>query len=151
MAKRGGFTLLEVILVTTLMAMIAGFSVGVYRNYGKGIELNAVKKNVIYDLRQMQVRASAGENRRNWGAHFVNGAQDYYEVFSSPTNYADVGKTIINIVYLPSTVIFTKPAEGVNFDMIFSSILGSANADFITVSSEGNGQTVNVTASGAVY
>jgi prepilin-type N-terminal cleavage/methylation domain-containing protein len=151
MAKRGGFTLLEVLLVTALMAMIAGFSVGVYRNYGKGIELNAVKKNIVYDLRQMQVRASAGENRRNWGAHFVNGAQDYYELFSSPTNYADAGKTTFITVYLPSTVIFTKPADSSNLDIIFSSISGNASADFVTLSSEGNGQTVNVTASGAVY
>jgi len=151
MVKHGGFTLLEVLLVTALMAMIASYSIGVYRNYGKGIEVTATKKNIVYDLRQMQVRAASGENRRNWGAHFVNGAQDYYELFSSPTNYADSGKTIISVVYLPSTIIFTNPAEGNNLDIIFASISAGASANSVTISSEGSGQTVNVTASGAVY
>jgi prepilin-type N-terminal cleavage/methylation domain-containing protein len=151
MAKRGGFTLLEVLLVTAIMALIAGFSVGIYRNYGKGIELNAARKNIIYDLRQMQARAASGENRRNWGAHFVNGAQDYYELFSTPTNYADAGKIIASVVNLPATITFTDPAEANNLDIIFSSISGGTGADSVTIGSESNNQTINVTASGAVY
>jgi prepilin-type N-terminal cleavage/methylation domain-containing protein len=151
MLQRGGFTLLEVLLVMAIMAMIAVFSVSSYRNYSKSIELDSISKNIVYDLRQMQVRAASGENRLNFGAHLVNGTTDYYELFSSPTNYIDVSKTIISTINLPITVYFTVPAEGVNKDIIFSSISGGASADFLTISSEGNSQTVNVTASGAVY
>jgi prepilin-type N-terminal cleavage/methylation domain-containing protein len=151
MFNRRGFTLLEVLLVVSLLAMIAGFSVASYRNYGKTVEIDAVAKNIIYDLRQARSRAAAGEDRRNWGAHFANGAQDYYELFSTPTNYLDVSKTVISAIYLPATVHFITPAESANLDLIFSSIAGETTADFLTINSEDNTRTINVTASGAIY
>jgi prepilin-type N-terminal cleavage/methylation domain-containing protein len=151
MSNHGGFTLLEVLLVAALLAMIATFSVGVYRNYGVNIQLEATRKNIIYDLRQMQVRAAAGESRRNFGAHFVNGSQDYYELFSTPSNYADGGKTTLSLVYLPGTVVFIRPSNNASQDIIFSSITGATTADYITISSENNAKSVNTTASGSVY
>lgn len=151
MLQSRGFTLLEVLLVMAIMAMIAVFSVSSYRNYGQSIELDSIRKNIVYDLRQMQVRAAAGEGRLNWGAHFVNGAADYYELFSSPTNYLDAGKTINGVVYLPVTVNFVKPAESASLDILFSRISGNTNADFLTISSENINKTIHVTVSGAVY
>lgn len=151
MSQRSGFTLLEVLLVMAIMAMIAVFSVSSYRNYSKSIELDSTSKNIVYDLRQMQVRAASGESRLNFGAHLVNGTSDYYELFSSPTNYLDVSKNIISKIDLPVTVYFSSPIEGANKDIIFSSISGGTNADFLIITSEGNSKTVNVTASGAVY
>ena len=145
MINSKGFTLLEILLVVALMAVLAGFSVAVYRNYGASIQLD------IYDLRQMQTRAAAGQGRLNWGAHFVNGAQDYYELFSSPSNYADGGKLTLSLVYLPGNVIFTRPANSSNQDIIFASITGATTADYVTISADNNAKSVNVTASGSVY
>jgi hypothetical protein len=99
----------------------------------------------------MRVRAAGGEDRLNFGGHFVNGATDYYELFSSPSNYLDAGKKILSVVNLPITVKFAAPAEGVNKDILFNSISGDVSADFLTISSEGNNKTINVTASGAAY
>jgi prepilin-type N-terminal cleavage/methylation domain-containing protein len=151
MLNQRGFTLLEVLLVVAVLGVMASFSVGVYRNYGANVQLDATRKNIIYDLRQMQVRASAGENRRNWGAHFVNGVQDYYELFSTPTNYADAGKTTINLVYLPGTISFIRPANSTNQDIIFAEITGATTADYVSINSENTTKTINVTVSGAVY
>jgi prepilin-type N-terminal cleavage/methylation domain-containing protein len=151
MLQRQGFTLLEVLLVASLLAMIAGFSVGIYDNYGRNMELNSTGKNIIYDLRQMRSNAASGADQRNWGIHLANGAQDYYELFSTPTNYADAGKTIISAEYLPATLHFIKPAEGFNLDIVFSRITGNTTADFLTIGSQGGSKTINVTASGAVY
>jgi len=151
MLERRGFTLLEVLLVVAMMAMIASFSIASYRNYGKSVELDSVSKNIIYDLRQMQVRAASGESRLNWGVHFVNGSTDYYELFSSPTNYLDAAKTINSAVYLPTTVHFSKPADAASLDILFSRITGETSSDFLTVSSENTNRIINVTASGAIY
>ncbi|HTW96215.1 MAG TPA: prepilin-type N-terminal cleavage/methylation domain-containing protein [Candidatus Methylomirabilis sp.] len=150
MFRSQGFTLLEVLLVAALLAMIAGFSIGIYDNYGRNADLNSTAKNIIYDLRQMRSAAAAGENRRNWGMHLVNGSQDYYELFSSPTNYADPEKTMILSEYLPAGLHFVSPAEGISQDVIFASITGDTAAAAITIASSGSSVTINITASGAV-
>jgi len=142
---------LEVLLVAALLVIISTFSVGMYRNYGVNVQLDSVRKNIIYDLRQIQVRAAAGEDRRNWGAHFVNGAQDYYELFSTPTNYSDAGKATLSIVYLPGTISFIRPAASASQDIIFSSIAGGTTADYVSISAENIIKIINVTVSGAVY
>jgi prepilin-type N-terminal cleavage/methylation domain-containing protein len=151
MLNRQGFTLLEVLLVVSLLAMIAGFSIGIYDNYGRNMELSSAGKNIVYDLRQMRSNAAAGVDQRNWGIHLVNGTVDYYEIFSTPTNYADAGKTIISTEYLPGTVRFTKPTESANLDFVFSNISGDTTADFFTIDSLGNSKTINVTTSGTIY
>ncbi|MDD4901638.1 MAG: prepilin-type N-terminal cleavage/methylation domain-containing protein [Patescibacteria group bacterium] len=151
MFSRQGFTLIEVLLVATILAMIAGFSIGIYDNYSRNMELESTGKNIIYDLRQMRAYAAAGVDQRKWGIHLSNGTQDYYELFSTPTDYADAGKTRVSANYLPATLHFVKPAEGVNLDIIFSSISGNTTADFFTVGAPGGSMTINVTASGAVY
>jgi len=151
MINSKGFTLLEILLVVALMAVLAGFSVAVYRNYGASIQLDATRKNIIYDLRQMQTRAAAGQGRLNWGARFFNGTSDYYELFSSPSNYADIGKLTLSLVYLPGNVIFTRPANNSNQDIIFASITGATTADYVTISADNNAKNINVTVSGSVY
>jgi prepilin-type N-terminal cleavage/methylation domain-containing protein len=151
MLKRDGFTLLEILLVMALLTMIAGFSVGVYDNYGRNLGLNATAQNIIYDLRQTRSFAAGGVDRRNWGIHLVNGTQDYYEIFSTPTNYSDPSKVITSSEYLPAAIYFSKPTEGNDLDIIFSSISGNTTADSLSLTAQGNTKTINITVSGAVY
>ncbi|RJQ31009.1 hypothetical protein C4572_02995 [Candidatus Parcubacteria bacterium] len=81
----------------------------------------------------------------------MNGQDDYYEFFSTPSDYNDAEKTITNNVYLPGGIYFTAPADTV--DIIFGKITG-ATAATTTVSisnSDGISKTVTVTPAGTVY
>jgi hypothetical protein len=99
----------------------------------------------------MQTYASAGNGRFNWGIRFFNTSPNYYELFSTPTNYADAGKVTLSLVYLPGTVSFTTPSSGNNLDVVFSAISGNTTATSLTIASPNGSKTINVTASGAVY
>jgi prepilin-type N-terminal cleavage/methylation domain-containing protein len=151
MHSNQGFTLLEVLLVAAMLALIAGFSVGIYDNYSRSAQLDATGKNIISSLRQMQSYAMAGNGRLNWGVHFVNTSPNYYELFSSPTNYADAGKVTLGLVYLPGTIYFTTPSAGNTLDIIFSDISGNTSATSLTIAYPGGSRIINVTASGAAY
>jgi len=150
--KNSGVTLLEIIIVMSILAILATMATGYYRNYLKSVELQNAAKNIIFDLKGVQVKAMSGENQLKWGVHFVNSSSDYYETFSTPTNYADPSKVVENTIYLPSTVIFTNPSEGNTADIIFERIKGTISSlATITISSENNSQTITVTVQGNVY
>lgn len=149
--KKTGFTLLELLLTISILAIIAGFGVSSYRNYGKNAELELTGKSIINDLRHIRIKASSGNERRAWGIHFVNGMDDYYELFSTPTTYSDGSKIITDTIYLPRSVELNNPSEGMTTDILFSSITGATTNHSITIESEGVQKTITVTTSGTVY
>lgn len=151
-SKSSGVTLLEILMVMTLLAILGGLAAGSYRNYAKSTEFTNAGKNIIFDLKRMQGRAIAGQDQLKWGVHLVNGASDYYETFSTPTTYADAGKVTVDTTYLSSTIVFTTPAEGINLDIIFDRIKGTiSSTTTTTIASEGKSTTVTVTSQGNIY
>lgn len=145
------FTLLEVIIVIALLSLLATVSSGYYRNYVRYVELDSQTKQILADLKHARAKAMTGENNLKWGIHFMNGANDYYELFSTPTTYTDPSKVIDTTIYLPGNVIFTTPSEGNTIDVIFNKITGNTTATSVILSSEGNAKTITVSAIGNIY
>ena len=139
-----GFSLLELLLGLAILGLLAVFALGSYRNYAKGVELDFAAKNIAYDLRNARAKAMAGEGRFNWGIHFVNSASDYYEIFSSLTNYADGSKVIQSTNYLPTTITFSFPASSSTFDVIFSKIFATTTTSTISIVSEDITKNISV-------
>lgn len=145
-----GFSLLEILLVLGIISVLGTTGIGMYRNYVKNVELKTVSQEIRTDLKSARSKAQAGEDNYKWGIRFTNGTDDYYEVFSTPTNYADGGRQTRETVYLRGGVSFTNPIEGNNLDVIFARISGTTTATTISVIFEGQTETVSVGVSGSI-
>ncbi|MBI4812427.1 prepilin-type N-terminal cleavage/methylation domain-containing protein [Candidatus Falkowbacteria bacterium] len=146
-----GFSLLELLLVIGILAVLASIGFGFYQGFVRGSEVDLAAKEIVFNLKKAQAKSMAGEDGKKWGAHFVNGASDYYEIFSTPTDYNDGAKTIESTVYLSGGVSFTEPA--VSSDIIFDKIRGtlSSQSSVVVSSPAGGSKTITVTTMGNIY
>lgn len=145
-----GFTLLELLLViaiTAILAIMGAQSLGLGRST-RARELNGVKTRAVAEIGLARTRAVQGEAERKWGVHFVNGTDDYYEIFSTLTTYA--AGTVHEVTFLPAGVTFSDPAESGNIDVIFARISGTTTADTITLQSTGQTVTIEISAQGLI-
>lgn len=146
-----GFTLFELLLVIAIIAIIATVGSGYYRNYVKSVEFDTAAKAIIFDLKNAQAKAMASEDNVKWGIHFVNGSSDYYELFSTPSDYSDPAKSVKLATYLSGTIFFASPTEGFNSNIIFNKISGTSSSSSVIISFEESSKTINVTAVGNIY
>lgn len=146
-----GFTLLELLLVIGILAIITAIGSGYYRNYARNVEFDSAAKNMLFSLKKAQAKAMAGEGALKWGVHVVNGTSDYYEIFSTPTNYADASRITSETIYISGSVALSDPSEGNSTDIIFDKISGAAAAASVAFSFEGSIKTITITATGNMY
>ncbi len=149
-SNQRGFTLLELLITMSVLVILSVAAIGDYSSYAGNSQLDAAAKGILFDLRNARERALNGESFLHWGIHF-DGTNNNYQIFSSPTNYADAGTVILSTTYLTSNVIFTTPASGVTLDIIFNRISGATSAASITISRQGSTRTVNVSAIGTIF
>lgn len=148
-----GFSLLELLIVMAIVVTLAAAGSGMYRNFGKNVELSSTAQTIAADLRHMQSKAMVGEGGFKWGAHIVNTTpDDYYVLFStSGTSYLDGTTVSLATTTLSKAIAFSDPVEGALKDIIFNKISGTTTATTTTITSEGLTQTVNVSSVGTVY
>lgn len=146
-----GFSLLELLLVIALLAIVGGIGSTYYFNIVKDLELASAADTLIEDLRRTQNGSMTGENGRAWGVHFVNGADDLYQVFSTLSDFAGTSTIVVNTVYLPASILFSDPIEGTTKDVVFARITGAATSTSITIASPDNNKTITIPASGHTY
>jgi prepilin-type N-terminal cleavage/methylation domain-containing protein len=149
-SAKSGFTLLEILLVVGVLVIIAAVSRDFYGSFVSGAQLDANSKTIIYDIRNTRDKAMNGQDDRRWGVHFVNGSNDYYETFSTPTDYSDGAKVIGVTTYLSNGVKFSYPAEGANTDIIFEKISGLATSSSIIISGGQNLKTISISSQGLI-
>ena len=146
-----GFSLLEILMVVAILAILGVSGVGYYRNFAKNVESKNFSQALVSDLKYARSFSTSGENSLKWGVHAVNGTSDYYEIFSTPTNYADASKSVTSTTTLPQGVSWVSPAESASKDIIFTRISGTTTADTLIINSESGNTTVTVTSLGVVY
>lgn len=146
-----GFSLLEMLLVISVLAVLGSIGSAYYFNVVKNIEMSTAATGIISDLKHAQSSAMAGEAGVRWGVHFVNGADDYYQIFSTPTNFTSASTTIASITYLPQQIFFVTPTEGSTKDIVFERITGVVASTTITLTSSDSTHVITVPAIGSAY
>lgn len=151
MKSQQGFTLLELVLVMGILAVITTVGFGYYRNFARSIELESTSTVLMSDLKTAQAKSMAGTDNRKWGIHTVNGASDYYEVFSTPTTYTDPVASVSETIYLPSGISFSSPGEGVTRDILFSKITGTTAPASLSLTFESTTRDITIKGVGVIY
>lgn len=148
-----GFSLLELLIVMAITVILAAAGSGMYRSFGKSVELSSTSQEMAASLRHMQSKAMTGEGGFKWGVHFVNTTtDDYYVLFStSGTTFADGTTVSVATTTLSKTITFSDPSSGTSKDIIFNKISGTTTAATVVIGSEGLTQTVNVSSIGTIY
>lgn len=130
-----GMTLLEVVLVVAVIATLAAGSINIYFSTIRSTSLDTAVTGLLADFRYARGQAMSGADDRKWGVHLINGITDYYEVFSTASDYDDQSKTVDHVTYLPAPVHFVDPANTAT--IIFGKISGTvASQSTVTVAND---------------
>lgn len=147
----GGFSLLEILIVMSIIAIIGAAGSGFYTNYNKSVEINSSTQTLIYDLKQAQSKSMIGEGGLYWGIHFdnPNATTDYYEMFSTPNTYVNA-VTKVPKKYLSNGLNFSEPATNSTKDIIFKKISGGTTASCVKIDSQSNTKRIIVSDIGSI-
>jgi len=137
-------------IVISIIVLIATIGAGFYTNYGKSVEINAISSSMVSDLKQVRSKSMINEGGFKWGIHFVNGDKDYYEIFSTPTDYTNSAKVITSTNYLSGGVNFLNPASGASKDIIFNKISGGTSESSVVFSSSNVSKIINISSIGNI-
>ena len=148
--EKKGFSLLELLIVVSIVIIIFSIGISFFIHHDKNVEINSITQTIIFDLKQAQSKAMIGEGGFKWGIHFVNTTTDYYEIFSSPTDYSDGAKVIISTHYVSSGTAFSDPTTSSSKDIIFNKISGSTPASSVTLFSGSITKTISVSSIGNI-
>lgn len=150
---KNGFSLIELLLVVAIISLLGATGSSYYRNFIKNIELQSAVEMIESDLRLVRSKSMVGEDGVMWGLHAVNtsGQNNYYELFSTPTDYANVSKSVMSTTTLSTGVSFSDPVTDSNKDIIFTKISGTTTATIIGISSGDETSTITISGIGTIY
>lgn len=145
--------MLELLLVIGILAILGTVGAGFYGSFSSNVQLDATARAIISDLKFARAKAIAGENRYNWGLHFVNSTSSpYYQFFSTTalTYTTDASTTVISTTTLGSTIVFVTPPISSSTDILFNAIRGTTTSSTITISRSSSTRSIYVSPSGMV-
>ncbi|MCL4406265.1 MAG: type II secretion system GspH family protein [Patescibacteria group bacterium] len=120
--RSSGFTLVEVVLVITFMALLLTITLGNFFGTRSKYALSTTSEKIVFDLRLAYENARGQKDGTAWGVRLNNDASgQFFEIFSGDT-YA--GGTKSSRTVLPAEVKFIAPAAGSNTDVLFAKLTG---------------------------
>lgn len=147
--KNVGLSLVELILIMSIMATLTGLITINLVNSQQRASLSSLVQNLISDIRQQQIKAMVGDTEggtsaNSYGVHIDSNKYVLFRgtsyVVTEPSNFA---------VNMPNNMIFMTPG----LDIIFSKVSGeiSAPASFqLQDTTNGNTKTIQINRYGVI-
>lgn len=153
-AHRRGFTLVELIIVVSLIVAFATLTIPLYAHFQTGQEVGTVAEAIAQGLREAQSRSMAGDGDRTWGVYFDDdpgGNGDKFVLFRGAT-YATRDAGFDLVTELADSVSLGSISLAGGNAVIFSKLVGATgNTGSLVVSSTNNDSaTIRVNAAGVV-
>lgn len=124
MKKRHGFSLVEIILVSAIIGILAAVSITNLVGRRGREELNSTTRKIVSLLREAQSRSISQASSTAWGVHFENSTSTapFYALFAS--TYAS--NTVVGYYSLPSSIRYATSsiAQGSSLNVSFAQITG---------------------------
>ncbi|HRJ06497.1 MAG TPA: type II secretion system protein [Candidatus Saccharibacteria bacterium] len=141
--RGNGFTLLEVMLSMTILALLAGLSLPVYESFMRRNDLDLTTQQLASSLRRAQTFARAGNHDSAWSVE----VQPTVVTLFRGTNFSARDQTYDETVAIPPTIGVSGLSE-----VQFAKLTATPNATgTITLTSTANAtRTVTVNAKGMV-
>jgi len=126
--KKGGFTLIEVLVVLGILIVVFLLSINVLSSLYKKTELDAAKDNILTSLKMAKNRTLASEQSTKYGIYFDTISDPDRYIFFQGLNYASRNIAFDEIYDLPKTVeISSIILEGSNNEIIFNRLDGNTS------------------------
>lgn len=164
--KYKGFTLIELMVVVSILAIVSGIMIPSFSTYTRNQTLKQAQENFKSDLRSIQNRALTGASSdvtlggnlvKYWGVNFVANSSTYTSLIASSAACAGGTTQLVQTFSLPATVSFSSTSGGCYlFSMDDGSIyntsgsrIGTVPIDLVNTSSAT--RTVTINGAGLIY
>ena len=141
--KNAGFTLIEVLLSITAIAIIAGISIPVYQSFQNRNDLDIAATTFAQTIRRAQVLAQAADGDMNWGTRAQSGSITLFK----GVNYEGRDTAYDEVFDMPSSIIVSGTQE-----YVFTKFTGlPQTTGALTLTSMNNEtRTITINANGMV-
>ena len=153
MNNKKGFSLAELLVAITIMAILATIGFSSYAGFKNKQSVEAEVMKLTATTREAMEKSKSQADGSQWGMHFANptgAGNDFYEIWKG-ASYAS--STVNSRLNLSASVGFTDPANGATKDIIFAKATGlpTAALTIVVQSLTGGGTgTINIDTSGRV-
>jgi prepilin-type N-terminal cleavage/methylation domain-containing protein len=107
MSNRKGFTLLEMLLALSVVAIIAGITIPGYRGFQARNDLDLTAQTFVYNLRRAKIHAQGMDRNGRWGVFLTTSSM----VFFQGTNSTTRDTTLDETTDIPSTITVSGTLE----------------------------------------
>ena len=153
MNDEAGFSLAELLVTITIMAILAAVGFSSYAGFKNKKSVEAEASKVVATVREAMELSKSQADGSGWGVHFaspIGAGNDFYEIWKGDLYASGMVTSKLN---LDSTNGFTDPADGAAKDVTFAKATGlpAASTTIVIQSLSGGGTgTINIDTSGRV-
>lgn len=144
-----GYTLIELLIVLSIIAALGVIGTIDYANYRSQQGFVTVRANIVTVLRTAQLRAIAQEDSQPWGVYFSNLGSTFYQVFKG-SDYL-TGTPVENKRFLGRGISFAQPATNATSQVVFAKRTGLPTAPLtVKIALRGATSTITINAQGNI-